>query len=73
MTHLRPPRDVHHIRNSGWPPGADTSGHAVLVVVDGVTPIQGDVKADHRAKGVREIRYTERHHVIEMMQVSDTR
>ncbi len=33
----------------GWPTGGDAYGHRVLVVVDGVTPIQGDGNADHRA------------------------
>ena len=33
--------DVRDIRNSGWPTGGDAYGHAVLVVVDGVTSIQG--------------------------------
>jgi hypothetical protein len=33
---------VRGIRNSGWPTGGDAYGHAVLVVVDGVTPIQGE-------------------------------
>jgi hypothetical protein len=40
---------VHGIRKAGWPTGGDAYGHRVLVVVDGVTPIQGDGNAVHRA------------------------
>jgi hypothetical protein len=42
--------DVRDIRNSGWPTGRESYGHAVLGVVDGVTPIPGDGNAAHRAK-----------------------
>ena len=34
--------DVQSIQNTGWPTGGDAYGHGVLVVVDGVTSIQGD-------------------------------
>ena len=33
--------NVRGIRNSGWPTGGDAYGHAVLVVVVGVTPHRG--------------------------------
>ncbi len=42
--------DVSFVRNTGWPTGGDAYGHRVLIVVDGVTSIQGDGKAVHRAK-----------------------
>ena len=42
--------DVQSIRNAGWPTGGDAYGHGVLMVVDGVAPIQGDGNADYRAK-----------------------
>jgi hypothetical protein len=41
---------VRDIRNSGTPTGRESYGVAVLVVVDGVTSIQGDGRAVHRAK-----------------------
>ena len=40
---------VRDIRNSGWPTGRESYGHAVLVVVVGVTSHQGDGNAVHRA------------------------
>ena len=64
--------DIQNIRNAGWPTGGDAYGHGNPIVVDGVTPIQGDGNAVYRAKGVREISHTRNHHVIEMMQVTDT-
>ena len=33
MTHLRSRRDVHGIRNSGWPTGGDAYGHGVPIVL----------------------------------------
>jgi hypothetical protein len=42
--------NVQSIRNAGWPTGGDSYGHRVLIVVEGVTPIQGDGHADYRAK-----------------------
>ena len=33
--------DVAFVRKTGWPTGGDTYGHGVLMVVDGVTSIQG--------------------------------
>ena len=42
--------DVSYVRNAGWPTGRESYGHGVLMVVDGVTPIQGDGNADYRAK-----------------------
>ena len=42
--------DVHCIRNAGWPTGRESYGHGAPIVVDGVTPIQGDGNAVHRAK-----------------------
>jgi hypothetical protein len=47
--------DVHGIRKAGWPTGGDAHGHGVPTVVDGVTPIQGDGNAAHRAKWDRSI------------------
>ena len=34
--------DVQCIRNAGWPTGRESYGHGILVVVDGVTTIQGE-------------------------------
>ena len=42
--------DVFIVRNMGSPTGRESYGDGVLVVVDGVTPIQGDGRADRRAK-----------------------
>ena len=42
--------NVHGIRKTGWPTECEFYGHGVLIVVDGVTPIQGDGNAGHRAK-----------------------
>ena len=42
--------NVRDIRNAGTPTGCESYGVGVLVVVDGVTPIQGDGNTDHRAK-----------------------
>jgi hypothetical protein len=47
--------DVVCIRKAGWPTGGDAYGHGVLMVVDGVTPIQGDGNAVRRAKQDRPI------------------
>jgi hypothetical protein len=46
--------DVQRIRNAGWPTGRESYGHGILVVVDGVTPIQEDGNAVHRAKQERQ-------------------
>jgi hypothetical protein len=42
--------DVSCDWNAGWPTGRESYGHGVPIVVDGVTPIQGDGNAVHRAK-----------------------
>ena len=42
--------DVAFVRKAGWPTGRESYGHGVLMVVDGVTPIQGDGNAVYRAK-----------------------
>jgi hypothetical protein len=42
--------DVHGIRKAGWPTGRESYGHGAPMVVDGVTSIQGDGNAVHRAK-----------------------
>jgi hypothetical protein len=34
--------DVSLDRKTGWPTGGDAYGHGVLIVVDGVTSIQGE-------------------------------
>jgi hypothetical protein len=36
--------NVHHVRKAGWPTSREAHGHGVPIVVDGVTPIQGDGK-----------------------------
>ena len=50
MESLRQSFFVLHVRNAGWPTGRESYGHGVPMVVDGVTPIQGDGHAGHRAK-----------------------
>ncbi len=47
--------DVSFVRKTGWPTGGDVYGHGVLMVVDGVTSIQGDGNAVHRAKQDRSV------------------
>jgi hypothetical protein len=47
--------NVSFVRNAGWPTGRESYGHGVLMVVDGVTPIQGDGNAVHRAKQDRRV------------------
>jgi len=34
--------DVSGDRKTGWPTGRESYGHGVLIVVDGVTSIQGE-------------------------------
>jgi hypothetical protein len=41
---------VSMVRNTGSPKGRESQGDGVLIVVDGVTSIQGDGSADYRAK-----------------------
>ncbi len=47
--------DVSFVRNAGWPTGRESYGHGVPIVVDGVTSIQGDGNAVHRAKWDRRV------------------
>ena len=47
------PKSVYYVsivRNTGSPKGRESQGDGVLIVVDGVTSIQGDGSADYRAK-----------------------
>ena len=44
-------------RNVGSPKGRESYGDGVLIVVDGVTSIQGDGRADHRAKQDRKVNF----------------
>ena len=41
----------------GLPKGRESYGDGILIVVDGVTPIQGDGRADYRAKQDRKISF----------------
>ena len=41
---------VSIVRNMGLPKWGDPYGDGILIVVVGVTPYQGDGRADHRAK-----------------------
>ncbi|MCP4341085.1 MAG: hypothetical protein GY799_19900 [Desulfobulbaceae bacterium] len=49
---------VHDVRNSGTPTGRESYGVGVLVVVDGVTPIQGEreSRSPGKAGQVNEVR-----------------
>jgi len=47
------PKSIYYVsivRNMGSPTGREFYGDGVLIVVVGVTPHQGDGRADHRAK-----------------------
>ena len=59
MEYLRQ-SDVSPVRNVGWPTRRESHGHGVPMVVDGVTSIQGDGNAVHRAKWDREARLESR-------------
>ena len=51
MGNLRRPRNVSYDRNSGWPTGRESYGHGVLIVVDGVTSIQGERESHLQGEG----------------------
>ena len=69
MESLRSFRDVQHVRNTGSPKWGDPYGDGVLVIVGGVTPIQGDGNAVHRAMQGRRVSFLRNTYVIVMMQV----
>ena len=48
---------VSIVRNMGSPTGRESYGDGVLIVVVGVTPHQGDGRADHRTKQDRKVSY----------------
>ncbi len=50
MEFLRSSRYVHGVRNSGTPTGRESYGVGVLVVVDGVTPTQGERESRSQGK-----------------------
>ena len=50
-------RYVFIVRNMGSPKGRESCGDGILIVVDGVTPIQGDGRADYRAKQDRKMSF----------------
>ncbi len=47
--------NVQRVRNMGLPTGRESYGNGVPIVVDGVTPIQGDGNAVYRAKWNRQV------------------
>ena len=49
MEYLRQ-SDVSPVRNTGWPKRRESHAHGVPIVVDGVTPIQGEWESHSQGK-----------------------